>query len=675
MTGMGDASGPGNSSIVAEFHHALATQGVIIMVLLAALFIGWNQLRSMQYRRAVARGEPFTEAAPDLAPEPAGRRFLRIAFGLVWLFDGLLQLQSGMPSGLASQVIQPSADTSPAWVRHLVDSGATIWTNHPAAAAASTVWIQVGIGVLLLVAPRGLWSRGAGVVSLVWALVVWSFGNAFGGILAPGATLLFGAPGAVLFYAVAGGLVALPDRMWTGRRLGRLVVGGTGVLLLGFGVLQAWPGRGFWQGSVGTRSGTLTGMVDQMAQTSQPKPLASLLSSFGSFVHDHGWGVNLFAVVALLGLGGVLLAVAVAARDGGDDGVAGVAGTLGRLLGPAMVVLAVCCVADWVLIEDFGFWGGLGTDPNSMLPLLFVTYGGYLALTRPAPEYPGATEPVDADRVPLAAGTVLPEAGVAPGTGADVGPDVGPQPDRVPVGAGVSAATPAAPPAERSWWERIDTRNAGRIAATVGALGILLVGVAPMAAAAASRSADPQIIVAQDGAPVVVSGPAPGFTLTAPDGATVSLAGLRGSTVVLTFLDPVCTTDCPIIAQELRVANTLRGSDSSKVRFVAIVANPIYRSTQTVAAFNRQEGLDGQANWLFLTGSLAALQKAWNDYGVTVQTAPAGGMVVHNDVVYVIDAHGSIRRIIDSDPGTADASSESSSSGLLASEISQVIHQ
>ena len=59
MTGMGGSSGPGNSSIVAEFHHALADQGAIILVLLAVLFIGWNQLRSMQYRRAVARGEPF----------------------------------------------------------------------------------------------------------------------------------------------------------------------------------------------------------------------------------------------------------------------------------------------------------------------------------------------------------------------------------------------------------------------------------------------------------------------------------------------------------------------------------------------------------------------------------------------------------------------------------------
>ena len=46
------------------------------------------------------------------------------------------------------------------------------------------------------------------------------FGEAFGGIFAPGLTWLFGAPGAVLIYAVAGALIALPERAWRTRRLG-----------------------------------------------------------------------------------------------------------------------------------------------------------------------------------------------------------------------------------------------------------------------------------------------------------------------------------------------------------------------------------------------------------------------------------------------------------------------
>ena len=241
------------------------------------------------------------------------------------------------------------------------------------------------------------------------------------------------------------------------------------------------------------------------------------------------------------------------------------------------------------------------------------------------------------------------------------------------------AATPAPtgppPPERRSWWEGVSPRYAGRIAATVVALGIVLVGVAPMAAAATDRTADPQIAEATDGAPSVTSGPAPAFRFVEPDGTPVSLADLRGDTVVLTFLDPVCTTDCPIIAQELRVANDLLGSDAARVRFVAIAANPDYHSVQDVAAFNRQEGLDSERNWLFLTGSLTDLQAAWNAYGVAVATSPAGGMIAHSDVVYIIDADGTIRRIIDSDPGTADATTESSFSGLIAAQVNAVQQQ
>ncbi len=42
------------------------------------------------------------------------------------------------------------------------------------------------------------------------------------------------------------------------------------------------------------------------------------------------------------------------------------------LVRPALVLLIAVCLVDWVLIEDFGFFGGLGTDPNSMIPVALV---------------------------------------------------------------------------------------------------------------------------------------------------------------------------------------------------------------------------------------------------------------------------------------------------------------
>src|SRR6202011_5080136 len=157
---------------------------------------------------------------------------------------------------------------SPLWVQHLVNLAGTTWSYHPIQAGASAVWIQIGIGAWLIAAPRGPWSRLAGLASVAWGLVVWVFGESFGGIFAPGLTWLFGAPGAAGIYAVAGALIALPERTWRTRQLGRAVLAGMGLFLVGMAVLQAWPGRGFWQGTSHGQAGTLTGMVQTMAGTS-----------------------------------------------------------------------------------------------------------------------------------------------------------------------------------------------------------------------------------------------------------------------------------------------------------------------------------------------------------------------------------------------------------------------
>jgi hypothetical protein len=118
---------------------------------------------------------------------------------------------------------------------------ATIWSYHPIAAPAAAVWIQVGLGVWLLAAARGDFSRLAGLASVAWGLVVWIFGEALGQIFAPGLTWLFGAPGAVLFYCAAGVLIALPGHWWETPRPGRFVVRAMGLFFVGSAVLPA-PG-------------------------------------------------------------------------------------------------------------------------------------------------------------------------------------------------------------------------------------------------------------------------------------------------------------------------------------------------------------------------------------------------------------------------------------------------
>jgi cytochrome oxidase Cu insertion factor (SCO1/SenC/PrrC family) len=618
VPGMGRSVQTGNSLIVSAFHTALFHQLLIVLLVVALCAIGFNVVRTVQYRRLRAEGRTSFPVARAATAEPLARRVVRIGFACLWILDGLLQLQSSMPLALPSGVIQPSASSSPSWVQHVVNSGLTIWSDHPVEAAAATVWIQLGLGIWLLVAPRGRWSRFGGLASAGWGLVVWVFGEAFGGIFAPGLTWLFGAPGAVLFYCAGGVLVALPERAYRSARLGRAVLALGGVFLIGMAALQAWPGRGYWQG----RGGTLTTMVRTMAQTSQPRFLSSWLGSFGSFVAAHGWGVNLFVVVSLAGIGIVFLS-----------------GRPKPVL-VALIAFIVLSLADWVLIEDLGFLGGVGTDPNSMLPMALFFGAGYVALVR----IPVVTE-VDAPSPAFA---------------------------QVDTDTSAEAAAPG-PAAQAPWWERVSFPYVVRTAAVVAALGIVVIGTAPMALATVNRQADPILTEALDGTPNTLDLPAPSFQLIDQHGRPVSLASLRGHVVALAFLDPVCTSDCPLIAQELRQADQQVSAQSDQVDFVAIVVNPIYRSLSFTNEFDRQEDLTQLRNWYYLTGSVAALRRVWDSYGVEVQTIANGAMVAHSDLAYVIDTRGRERDALIDDPGPTQVFA-SSFTTLLTSRIDQVLN-
>ena len=214
MPGMNPGLVDSNPTLTAAFKAALLHQGLLVLALLAVLTLTWVSMRQWlpSARSAVGQG-PAGAIRADVA-EPAARRLLRTGFGVLWIFDGLLQAQPAMAVGMSSQVIKPSAASSPAWVQHLANWAATAWSFHPIQTAAAAVWIQVGIGVWLIVASSSRPSRLAGLVSAGWGLAVWVFGEAFGGIFAPGLTFLFGAPGAVLLYCAGGILVALPDRCW-----------------------------------------------------------------------------------------------------------------------------------------------------------------------------------------------------------------------------------------------------------------------------------------------------------------------------------------------------------------------------------------------------------------------------------------------------------------------------
>jgi cytochrome oxidase Cu insertion factor (SCO1/SenC/PrrC family) len=605
MTGMGRNT-INDHLIVSSFHSSLLNQALIVVCAIGliglVLLVRWQLTTAHAVRRG--GGEDPESGGADaplrrVSLEPVARRVLRVGFGVLWIVDGALQAQSGMPLGLPSSVVAPSESGNPAWLQHIVNFGLTVWQNHPVSVAVAAVWIQLGIGLWLVLVPAGRWSRLGGVVSVGWACSVWVFGETLGGLLAPGTSWMFGAPGAAVFYAVAGVLIALPMRPWQDRLLGRRLLAGLGLLLVVMAVLQALPNAGFWTSG---SSNALATMSTQMSQTPQPGWLAGLLRSFASFDAANATAVTVVVVAALAAIGLALLS----GRE--------------RLVRPALAGAFVLCLADWVLVQDLGVLGGVGTDPNSMIPTLLLITAGYLALTRPA--VAAATAPAQAQRSP------------AP-----------------------------------------SLRHAGRILALASAAAVTALGAIPFAIATAEPNATTLLAQSIDGSGDVVPGdvrPAD-FVLVDQYGRRITLDGLRGKVLLVTYLDPVCTTDCPIIAQEFKQADRLLGSDARDVDLVAIDANPIYRSPSVLQAFDRDESMAHLPNWLYLTGSLAQLRNVWNTFSVDVSIEPAGAMVGHADGAAVLDATGRIRWVSNADPGPATTSTESSFAVTLADAARSVL--
>ena len=173
MPGMNSGLNPADPTLVAAFRSALLHQGAIALLVIAFLWLVWASVRTWRLtapgaKPAAGNGSGAGAGAGMVTgtrhgagwlagwarrgggpAEARGRWLLRVAFGAIWILDGILQAQPKMAGGLASQVIEPTAAASPGWVQHLVNWGGTSWSFHPIQAGAASVWIQVGIGAWL----------------------------------------------------------------------------------------------------------------------------------------------------------------------------------------------------------------------------------------------------------------------------------------------------------------------------------------------------------------------------------------------------------------------------------------------------------------------------------------------------------------------------------------------
>jgi copper(I)-binding protein len=334
-----------------------------------------------------------TEPAQEPISRPAAgrqgvtRRGLRITLGLLWLLDGALQLQPFMfGPGFAGDELAPAGDGQPGWVAAGVHWAAGLVGAHPAPWNTLFAVVQLALGVGLLVRPL---VRIALVASVGWALAVWYLGEGLGGLAGGHASLITGAPGAVLLYALLA-FVVWPrpvDDAPTGWR-GWLRHDSSGplpawtpiawaVVWIGGALLQALPGQH-----------TADDIADSITGDDMPGWQMGLNQAIANTVRQ--WGGTavwlLLAVLVAIGLGAL-----------GGPRLRAVAGWAG----------AVVAVVFWMVGQGFGdLASGQATDPNTG-PLLIVLALAVLAV-RPSPVAVSEDEPeptrTPAWRVPAMSG-------------------------------------------------------------------------------------------------------------------------------------------------------------------------------------------------------------------------------------------------------------------------------
>ena len=144
------------------------------------------------------------------------------------------------------------------------------------------------------------------------------------------------------------------------------------------------------------------------------------------------------------------------------------------------------------------------------------------------------------------------------------------------------------------------------------------------------------------------SAPAPAFTLHDQRGAAVSLADHQGKVVLLTFLDPLCTDNCLILAQHIAAAYDRLGEDAQDLVVLAININPAEQTPEAMQTFFQKQGLDESPAWHFLRGEWETVTEVVAAYYVSAgEPKPSKpGEVLHQDVVFLIDRDGELRVLI-----------------------------
>ncbi len=293
------------------------------------------------------------------------RRGLQRVLGVIWLIDGLFQLQPQMFTGnMINGIMKPILAGQPGFLESTFKFIVNTITQDLTAInlLIAVVQVLIGLGFIFL---SDRWIRQLVVVSFVWALIVWFGGEGMSMLLTGTASALTGAPGAVLLYPLIGlavwplapgqqpiaagsGPVSSDEGLLSRRGLRYALSAFWFIMAL----LQLQP---YWWQS-GQISGAIGGMVG--AGGLNGAVVDPVLTAAGNATANIEVPLNIVLILVFLGLG-VILALP------GD-----------RYVRPALIASIVVSLIIWYFTQAFGMiLTGMATDFNSGLLLIVMALG------------------------------------------------------------------------------------------------------------------------------------------------------------------------------------------------------------------------------------------------------------------------------------------------------------
>jgi hypothetical protein len=322
---------------------------------------------------AALRTFPGLSSDPDAtqsqAPaRPDGRRTLQLALATIWLFDGILQLQSFFfTKSFGLQMISGMAGGNPAVVARPIAWSATTIGHHAVLTDAGFALVQIAIAVAIA------WGRTVKIglgASVAWAIGVWWIGEGLGGVLNGTANPVNGAPGAVMIYALLAVLLWPTDRGANAPYVAARAVGTPVANALWF---VLWGSLSYFALIGANRSPEDLHHLMGAEAAGEPGWVAWIDRHVASMVNHNGLAV-MVALSVLLGI----VAIGTYLR--------------GVLANATVVLAAVIGLTFWVVGENFGalFTNG-ATDVNSGPLLILVAISYWRLRPRPEPVPPRVT--------------------------------------------------------------------------------------------------------------------------------------------------------------------------------------------------------------------------------------------------------------------------------------------